>query len=63
MRRLFWIALLLGGYFWVVTSGNDHLLLSKGKQIYEALVAWFDDAEIDGQFKKSKEKKRLRRWD
>jgi hypothetical protein len=63
MRRLVWIALLLGGYFWVVTSGNDQTLLRRGKQIYEAVVAWLDDAEIDCQLKKGKEKKRLRRWD
>jgi hypothetical protein len=63
MRRLFWISFLLGAYFWIVTSGNDQAVLEKGKKIYETVVAWFDDADIDYQLKKGKSQKRHRRWD
>lgn len=63
MRRLFWIAVLLAGYFWIVTSGHDQAVLQKGKQLYEAVVSWLDDADVDYQVKKGKSKKRHRRWD
>ena len=56
--------LLFAGYLWVVTSGNDQMLLEKGKAVYKAVVAWFDGADVDYQTKKSKEViKRHRRWD
>lgn len=62
MRKLFWMGLLLGGYFWAVTSGNDQFLLQRGKWAYEALVSWFEDADLDFQLKKDQNKKNSRRW-
>ena len=65
MRKLFWTLLLFGAYIWAMTSGNDRILIEQGKNLYEALVAWFDDADVDFQVKpgKSKAKKKSRRWD
>ena len=59
---------LFGAYVWVMTSGNDRMVLQYGKSIYQAVVAWLDDAEIDYQVKPNKTKKavakkRSRRWD
>ena len=67
MRRFFWIALLLGGYFWMVTTGNEELVLDRAKFIYTSIARWFEDAELDFQLKpqkKSSPKKqdRSRRW-
>lgn len=64
MRRIVWMFLLLGAYLWVITSGNDQILLEKGKTVYEAIVTWLDGADVDYQTKKAKETiKRHRRWD
>ncbi len=65
MRKLLWMLIFLGGYVWVVTSEHDEFILRQGKMIYQALVHWFEDAEIDFQLKKEKvsSKKRSRRWD
>ncbi len=62
MRRLIYIAILLAGYFWVVTSGRDQEVLEKGKWIYETVVSWFDDADVDFQLKPHKNKKQSRKW-
>jgi hypothetical protein len=64
MRKLFWMIIFFGAYVWVMTSGNDRFVLEQGKNLYQALVAWFDDAEVDFQVQqKSKSKKKSRRWD
>lgn len=64
MRRLVWMFLFFGAYLWVITSGNDQILLEKGKAVYEAIVTWFDGADIDYQTKKTKQVlKKHRRWD
>lgn len=73
MRRLFWLALILGGYVWVVTSGREEALFRKGKAVYRYLERWLADAEPDFQLEvpveKWKErqeeapKKKHRRWD
>lgn len=66
MRRILWTILLFAIYIWVMSSGHDRMLIQQGKQIYQFLVSWFDDAEIDYQVhsSKPKEKKKLkRRWD
>jgi hypothetical protein len=64
MRKLLWLILLFTAYVWVMTSGRDRMVLEQGKAVYNALVAWLDDAEIDYQVKKEKKpKKRARRWD
>lgn len=55
--------LLLGGYVWLVTSGHDDFVYEQGKAVYKAVVAWFEDAEVDFQLRKEKIKKRSRRWD
>lgn len=57
---------LFGAYVWVMTSGHDKMVIEQGKSIYKALVAWFDDADVDFQVstsKSKKPKKRTRRWD
>lgn len=63
MRTLLWLVLLVGGYMWLVTSGNDQAFISQGKKVYHTMVGWFDDAEIDFHFKKQSSKKKSRRWD
>lgn len=64
MRKLLWMILLFGVYVWAMTSGHDQMIMEKGKWAYQALVSWFDDAELDFQVKqKEKERKRHRRWD
>ena len=63
LRKLFWLIILFGAYIWVLTSGHDDMILEKGKEAYQALVSWFDGAEVDFQLKKSHTKKRSRRWD
>lgn len=65
MRKLLWMILLFGAYVWVMTSGHDRMILEQAKTAYSALVAWFDDAEVDFQVsqQKPKAKKRSRRWD
>ncbi len=63
MRKFFWMILLLGGYIWIVTSGHEDLVLHQGKVVYQAVVNWFEDAEVDFQLKPEKIKKKSRRWD
>jgi hypothetical protein len=65
MRKILWMIFLFGAYVWAMTSGHDQMIMSQGKNIYQAIVAWFDDAEIDFQVKpqKVKAKKKSRRWD
>lgn len=65
MRRLLWMIILFGAYVWVMTSGHDRMLLEQGKAAFNAILAWFDDAEVDFQVKQqeNKPKKRSRRWD
>jgi hypothetical protein len=66
MRKILWMLLLFGAYMWSMTSGHDRMIIDQGKNVYNALVAWFDDAEIDFQVKQKKPtkvKKKSRRWD
>lgn len=64
MRKLLWMILLFGVYVWLMTSGHDRMVMQQGKVVYQSLVSWFDDAEVDFQVKqKQKAKKRSRRWD
>jgi hypothetical protein len=64
MRKLLWMIIFFGVYVWVMTSGHDRQILEYGKSIFNSMVAWFDDAEVDFQVKqKEKAKKRSRRWD
>ena len=64
MRKLLWMILLFCTYIWVITSGHDEFLLEKGKEIYQALVAWFDDAEVDFHLQREKHsKQKTRRWE
>ena len=63
MKRLLWIILLFSAYVWLSTSGKSDLVLEKGKALYQTIVTWLEDAEIDFQVKTEKEKKRSRRWD
>lgn len=66
MRKLLWTILLFAAYVWVMSSGHDQIIMRQGKYLYNALVSWFDDAEVDFQVKHtkvSKHKKKSRRWD
>jgi hypothetical protein len=63
MRRLFWLIVLVGGYFWVLTSGKDQFLLQKAKAAYEFATKWLEDADADFQLNSPKSKKKSRRWD
>jgi hypothetical protein len=58
--------ILFGAYIWSMVSGNDRMLIDQGKNLYTALVAWLDDADVDFQLepkKAPKAKKKSRRWD
>jgi hypothetical protein len=58
------MVLFFSAYIWVMTSGHEDLLFQQAKSFYKAIVAWFDDADVDFQVKKeTKTKKRSRRWD
>lgn len=63
MRKLLWMIMLIGGYVWLVTSGRDEFVLDQGKKLYQAVISWFDDAQVDFQWKSEKNKKKSRRWD
>jgi hypothetical protein len=66
MRRLIWMVILFGGYLWLMTSGNDRIVIEKAKEAYQAIVAWLDGADIDYQtknHKSSSSSKKPRRWD
>ncbi|MBU6382932.1 MAG: hypothetical protein KGQ49_04425 [Verrucomicrobia bacterium] len=68
MRRILWMIFFFGAYLWVMTSGRDRMLLEQGKQLYQTIVAWLDDADVDFQThskpNKAKEKiKKRKRWD
>ena len=63
MRRIFWLVVCLGAYFWVLTSGKDQFLLDRGKALYETALKWLDGADADFQLKDVKSKKKSRRWD
>lgn len=61
-------ALLVCAYVWSTATGRDQFVLDQGKRLYQALSAWFDDAELDFQMDKApvipvSKKKRPRRWD
>ncbi len=62
---MIWLIMLIGGYVWLVTSGNDDFVIRQGKTICQMVFDWFDDAEIDfyGGVGKEKVKKKSRRWD
>lgn len=63
MRKILWILILFGGYVWLTTSGKSDLVLEKGKVLYQTLMTWLEDAEVDFQLKTEKGKKRSRRWE
>ncbi len=68
MKRLILAALLVCAYIWSTATGRDQFVLDQGKRLYQALTAWFDDAELDFQIDKPPpvpvtKKKRPRRWD
>ena len=67
MQKLFWLALLVGGYIWMVTTGNEDLVIERGKAVYKMVADWLQDADVDFQLKKKKvsqqKPERQRRWD
>ncbi len=66
MRVSFWLLLLICGYIWMATTGNESFVLDKGRAVYKIIVDWFKDADLDfhlSQDKPSPQKKeRFRRW-
>ncbi|HEY4254742.1 MAG TPA: hypothetical protein VGM34_00150 [Chlamydiales bacterium] len=64
MKRIFWLFFFLGAYLWTITSGHDEFFLEQGKAIYQRLVHWFDDADVDFQVHATKPipRKKERRW-
>ena len=68
MRKLFWLIVLVGAYFWILTSGHDQFLYENGKAIYSSIAKWIEGADADFQLTNtpaasSKPKKKSRRWD
>ncbi|MBM3184351.1 MAG: hypothetical protein FJZ64_03495 [Chlamydiae bacterium] len=68
MRKFFWLALLVGGYFWVVSTGNEELVVDRAKFLYRTVTRWFEDAEVDFHMKppkkvSPKKQDRSRRWE
>lgn len=63
MRRLLWAIVLFGAYVWLLTSGNDQLVLKQGKALYQAVVTWLEGADIDYNLKNNRSSKKSRRWD
>jgi len=67
MRKLFWLCIFFGAYFWMVTTGNEDLVLEKGRALYRMVTEWFKDADVDFQVKRKKitqkKRERPRRWD
>lgn len=65
MRTIFWIILLIFTYIWVVSSGREQYVIDHGKKACEAVLSWFDDADVDFQSHQTPivKKKRPRRWE
>jgi hypothetical protein len=67
MQKFLWLALFVGGYIWMVTTGNEDLVIEHGKAVYKMVSDWFQDAELDFQLKPKKishqKTERHRRWD
>ncbi len=67
MRRFLWLCLFFGGYIWMVVTGNEQLVLERGRALYKLVADWLEDADLDFQIKeeKSVRKKNLRpkRWE
>ena len=66
MKKILWVAILLGAYIWVVSTGHEQFVLDQSKAIYHAVYEWFNDAEVDFQVQQKTipaKKKRPRRWD
>ncbi|HLB52646.1 MAG TPA: hypothetical protein VJK48_02920 [Chlamydiales bacterium] len=66
MRPLTWLFFLFCLYIWVTLTGNEEMVIQRGKALYRIVVHWFEDAEIDFHLddrEKPKNKERSRRWD
>ncbi len=63
MRRIFWLICFLGTYLWMMSTGKEHLILTKGKAIYSMIILWLEDADIDFQLDPKQTKKKSQRWD
>lgn len=66
MKKIFWMIVLVAAYIWVVTTGREQYVLDQSKRVYQAVVQWFDDADVDLQIPKNStpiKKKHHRRWD
>ena len=66
MKRIILVLLLLCAYIWSASTGRDHFMISQGKKVYEMVMAWMEDAEVDFQIKQDpppSPKKKSRRWD
>lgn len=57
IRKAFWIVILVGAYIWMVQTEKEAYVLAKAKGLYNSVVHWFDDVEVDYQIHTTKEKK------
>ncbi len=62
VRKFFWILILFGAYLWAASSGYDALLWERGKELYQKILHWLEDADIDYHLQKSKSHF-FKRWD
>lgn len=51
----------------MVLTGNEHLVLERGRALYKLVTEWFEDADLDFQYQDLKQAKpkqpRTRRWE
>jgi len=66
MRKLFLISLLLGGYIWMKSSGNEEIVIEKCKLVYKMVINWFEDIDVDYHIQQKNPSRRKqdhpRRW-
>ena len=56
IRKVFWIVILVACYIWMVQTEKEAYVVAKAKGLYDSVVHWFDDIEVDCQIP-AKEKK------
>ena len=69
IRKVFLIVILVAAYIWMVQTEKEAYVVAKASGLYNSVVHWFEDVEVDYQIptKEKKEetqsrKKRARGW-
>lgn len=62
MTKILWAIIFFSAYIYITTSDNDQYFLEKGKEIYESISLWFEDADLDFHLKKESDRKTRKRW-